>query len=112
MSDIAVSKRFFLHFPDHQLTNLIEHLVTLIEHKALDVAQAKVLVTNEGVETTRGGDDDVRVGLLVRENVDVVLDGSTAIEHSGLHVRQVLAETRILVLDLECQLAGVAHDQD
>ena len=98
--------------PCCQRTNLVEHLVTLIEHKALDVAKAEVLVANEGVKTTRGGDDDVRVGLLVLEDVDVVLDGSTAVEHSGLDVRKVLAETCVLVLDLESQLAGVAHDQD
>jgi hypothetical protein len=71
-----------------------------------------VLVADKGVETTRGGDDDVRVGLLVLENVDVVLNGSTAVEHRGLDVRKVLAETCVLVLDLESQLAGVAHDQD
>lgn len=112
MSNLVVSYRFFLHVPCYRRTNLVEHLVALIEHKALDVAQAKVLVANEGVETTRGGDDDVRVGLLVLEDVDVVLDGSTAVEHSSLDVRQVLAETCILVLDLESQLAGVAHNQD
>lgn len=98
--------------PCYQRTNLVKHLVALIEHKALDVAQAKVLVANEGVKTTWGGDDDVRVGLLVLEDVDVVLNGSTAVEHSGLDVRQVLAETCILVLDLESQLACVAHNQD
>ena len=97
--------------PCCQRTNLVEHLVTLIEHKALDVAQTKVLVANERVKATRGGDDDVRVSLLVLEDVDVVLDGSTAVEYSGLDVRQVLAETCVLVLDLESQLAGVAHDQ-
>jgi hypothetical protein len=112
MSNVVVSYRHFLPVPCYQRTNLVKHLVTLIEHKALDVAQAKVLVANEGVKTTRGGDDDVRVGLLVLEDVDVVLDGSTAVEHSSLDVRQVLAETCILVLDLESQLAGVAHNQD
>ena len=39
-------------------TNLVEHLVTLIEHEALDVAQAEVLVAHKGVQTTGSGDDD------------------------------------------------------
>jgi hypothetical protein len=94
-----------------QHTNLVEHLITLIEHKALDVAKAKVLVAHKGVQTTGGGDDNVRVGLLVLENVDVVLDGSATIEDRGLDVGQVLAETGVLVFDLESQLAGVAHYQ-
>jgi hypothetical protein len=94
-----------------QHTNLVEHLVTLIEHKALDVAQAEVLVTHKGVQATGSGDDDVRVGLLVLEDVDVVLDRSATVEDGGLDVGQVLAETGVLVLDLESQLAGVAHDQ-
>ena len=92
-------------------TNLVEHLVTLIEHEALDVAQAEVLVAHKGVQTTGSGDNDVRVGLLVLENVDVVLNGSATVEDRGLDVGQVLAETGVLVLDLESQLAGVAHDQ-
>jgi hypothetical protein len=92
-------------------TNLVEHLVTLIEHKALDVAQAEVLVAHKGVQTTGSGDNDVRVGLLVLENVDVVLNGSATVEDRGLDVGQVLAETGVLILDLESQLAGVAHDQ-
>jgi len=92
-------------------TNLVEHLVTLIEHEALDVAQAEVLVAHKGVQTTGSGDNDVRVGLLVLENVDVVLNGSATVEDRGLDVGQVLAETGVLILDLESQLAGVAHDQ-
>jgi len=98
-----------LHVAAH--VNLVEHLVTLIEHEALDVAQAEVLVAHKGVQTTGSGDNDVRVGLLVLENVDVVLNGSATVEDRGLDVGQVLAETGVLILDLESQLAGVAHDQ-
>lgn len=111
MSSDAVSSNSLLRVPFCEHTNLVEHLVTLIEHETLDVAQAKVLVANEGVKTARGGDDDVRVGLLVLENVDVVLDGGTTVEDRGLDVRKVLAEACILVLDLESKLTGVAHNQ-
>jgi hypothetical protein len=98
--------------PCFQHTNLVQHLVTLVEHETLDVAEALVLVANQSVQATRGGDDDVRVGLLVRKDVDVVLDGSTAVENGSPDIRQILAETCVLVLDLEGQLAGVAHDQN
>jgi hypothetical protein len=107
----GVSSVVVARYVGFQHTNLVEHLVTLIEHKALDVAQTEVLVAHKGVQTTGSGDNDVRVGLLVLKNVDVVLDGSATIEDGGLDVRQVLAETGVLVLDLESQLAGVAHDQ-
>lgn len=95
-----------------QLTDLVENLVALIEHEALDVAETQVLVAYQGVETTRSGDDDVRELLLVLELVDVVLDGSTTVEDGGLDIRQVLAETSVLVLDLVGQLTGVAHDDN
>lgn len=71
-----------------------------------------MLVADQCVETTGSGDDDVRVGFLVLENVDVVLDGSTTVEDRGLDVRKVLAESGVLVLDLEGQLTSVAHDED
>lgn len=93
-------------------TNLLEYLVALVDHKALDIAQTKVLVANEGVKTAGSGDDDVRVSSLVLENRDVVLDGSTTVEDRGLNVRQVLAETCVLVLDLESQFTGVANNHD
>ena len=107
----VVSKVTVARDESSQHTNLVEHLVTLIEHKALDVAQTEVLVAHECVQATGSGDNDVRVGLLVLENVDVVLDGSATVEDRGLDVRKVLAETGVLVLDLESQLAGVAHDK-
>jgi hypothetical protein len=95
-----------------QHTNLVEHLVTLVEHETLDVAEAQVLVANQSVQATGGGDDNVRVSLLVCKDVDVVLDGGTAVEDCSSDIRKVLAETCVLVLDLEGQLASVAHDQD
>lgn len=93
-------------------TNLVKHLVALIEDEALNIAKAQVLVANKGVETTRSGDDDVGVSFLVLEDVDVILDGGTTVEDRSLDVRQILAETGVLVLDLESKLAGVAHNQD
>lgn len=93
-------------------TDLVEHLVALVEDEAVDTAKAKVLVTHESIQTTRGADNDVRVCLLVLENVDVLLDRGATVEDRSLHIGQVLAEARVLILDLERQLAGVAEDQD
>lgn len=82
------------------LTNLVEHLVTLIEDESLDVAQRELLITDQGVQTTGGGDDNVGVGLLVLEKLDVLLDGGTTVEDRGLDIGEVLGETSVLVLDL------------
>lgn len=54
----------------------------------------------------------MRVSLLVLEELLVLFDVGTAIEHRSLDLWHVLAEAGILVSDLECQLAGVAHDQN
>lgn len=71
-------------------TNLVEHLVTLIEHENANAAQAEVLVAHEGVQAARGSDDDVRVSVLVLEELGVLLNGSAAVENAGLDVGQVL----------------------
>lgn len=95
-----------------EFTNLVEHLVTLIEDEALDVAETELLVSDEGVQTTRSCDDDVRVSLLVGEELDVLLHGGTTVEDGGLDVGHVLCESGVFVLDLVGELTGVAHNQD
>lgn len=54
----------------------------------------------------------MRVGVLVLENLGVLLDGSATVEDASLDVGHVLGETVVLVADLESQLTSVAHDQD
>lgn len=49
---------------------------------------------------------------LVLEDFRILLDGSTTVEHTSLDIWHVLAETVVLVSDLEGQLASVAHDQN
>lgn len=71
-----------------------------------------MLVADEGVKTSGSGHDDVRVRLLVVQQSDVVLDGRSTVKDGGLHVGHVLAEARILILDLESQLASMTHDED
>lgn len=95
-----------------KLTNLIEHLVALIQDEDTDATQAQELVANQSVKSARGTDNDVRVGLLVLEDLGILLDGSTTVEHASLDVGHVLGESVVLIANLECQLAGVAHDQN
>jgi hypothetical protein len=52
------------------------------------------------------------VCLLVLQNLSVLLDWGSSVEHGSLDVWHVLAETGILVLNLVSQLTSVAHNQD
>lgn len=94
------------------LTRLIEHLVTLIENKVLEVSKAHVLIADERIDTTGRSNDDVRMGVLVGEKFDVFLDRCTAVEDANLYVGQELGETVVLIANLIGQLAGVAHNQN
>ena len=90
----------------------LEQLVTLVQDKVLDAAGAQVLVADERVQTARRGDDDVRASRLLLEDIDVGLDGRAAVEGRGPDVWQVLAEPRVLVADLEGELARVTENDD
>lgn len=98
-------------FSHDKLTNLVEHLVTLVEDKDADTTEAEILVPNKGLQTTWGTDDDMRMGILVLKELSILGDRSSTVEHAGLDIRHVLAETVVLVANLEGQLASVAHNQ-
>lgn len=92
--------------------NLVEDLVTLIDDKGLDVAESQVLVSDQGVQSAGGSDNDVGGGLLVLDQLNVLLDGGTSIEDGGLDVGQVLGESGVLVHDLVGQLSGVTQNDN
>jgi hypothetical protein len=94
------------------LTGLVKHLVTLIEDEVLQVGEAQVPVTDERVDTARSSDNDVGVGVLVAQKLNVLLDGCTTVEDADLDIGQELCETVVLVPDLVGQLTSVAHDED
>lgn len=96
----------------HNHTNLVKHLVALVEHEPLHAAQPQLLLSHKRVETTWGGDNYVRMRLLVGEHLLVLLDVGSAVEDSCLYLRHVLAKALVLVADLEGELTGVTHDQD
>ena len=89
---------------------LVQHLVALIEDEVLQAGETKVPVTDEGVDTSRGADDDVRVGILVTEELDVLRNWGSAVEDADLDIGQELGKSVVLVPDLVSQLTGVAHD--
>ena len=92
-------------------TNLVEHLVALVEDKHAHASETQVLVADQSVKAARGADNDVRVRILVLEQLGILLDGSATVEHTGLDVGHVLAESVVLVANLESKLAGMAHNQ-
>jgi hypothetical protein len=97
---------------DGVLTRLVKHLVTLVENKVLQVGEAEMPVTDERIDTSRCTNDDVRVRILVAEELDVLLNGCSTVEDTDLYVRQELGETVVLVPDLVGELTGVAHNQN
>jgi hypothetical protein len=94
------------------LTDLIQHLVTLIKDENLDTTKTQVLVSYELVHTTGRCDDDMWVSILVLENLGIFYNGGSTVEDRGLHVRHILAEPSVFVLDLIRKFAGVTHDKD
>merc|ERR1712071_189506 len=87
---------------------LLEHLVTLVEHKMLDVLQAELAPADQRQHTARGTDD--HVWRVVSEHFAVLLDRHAAEEDANLDAGEVLAETLVFFGDLESELACVAED--
>lgn len=96
----------------YSLTNLVKHFVAFIENEVLDVSERKGLVADQSVKSTRSTNDDVRVLLLVLQELEILGHRRTTVEDGGLDLGEVLAESGVLVLDLVCQLSSVAHDED
>ncbi len=94
------------------LTCGVKHLVALIQHENSNAVETQIFVANQGVETAGSTDNDVRMGVLVLQELGILLDGSATVEDAGLDVGHVLAEAIVLVANLESQLTGMAHDQD
>ena len=51
------------------------------------------------------------VGIFVRERLDVLLHGCSAVENPSLDIWKVLAKPGIFVLDLVGEFTGVTHDK-
>lgn len=95
-----------------ELTELFKHLITFVKNKMLDVCWDEYLVPCQGVETTWRGDDDVRTFRLILQNLRILRDRRTAVEHDDSNVWHVLCKTNVLVTYLESQFPGVAENKD
>jgi len=91
---------------------LVQHLVALVQHETLEVAQIQFLLSDKSVQTAGRSDNNIGIVLLIAKELNVLLDRRSSVENGGLHVRQVLAEPSILVFDLVGKLARVAHNQN
>ena len=92
------------------LTKLFKHLVALIKHKVLEVFQVECLGLDEREDTAGSADDDVWT--VVLEDALVFRDDQSAEEDGNLDGVHVLTEALVLLADLKCQLARVAHYQN
>lgn len=94
------------------LTDLLEHLVTLVENKVLDARAIEDLVPGKRVHTPRCANDDVGALGLVFEQRLVLLDGGTAVDDRRPDIGHVFAEAGVFVANLVGQLTRVAEDDD
>lgn len=95
-----------------RLTELFQHLVTLVENKVLDLRGVELLVADERHHTTGGADNDVRALLLGGKDFLVGRDRGSTVEDGGADLRHVLRETRELVTDLVREFTGVTEDNN
>ena len=86
------------------LTELLQHLVALVQDEVLDVLEVEGLVSHQRQDAP--GRAHHNVGTVGLEGLLVLLDGEPSKEHAHLHVVKVLAETLVLLVDLKRQLPG------
>jgi hypothetical protein len=85
-------------------TNLVEHLIALIEDEKLALVQVEGTLLSEAQNTTRSTDNNV--GRILLQELAVLSDRMSTIENSSLHVSKILLETIELVLDLFIEKEG------
>src|ERR1700761_6233865 len=95
-----------------RLTKLFQHFVALIENEVLHVLRVQDFVPRQGVQSARGGNDDVGAPGFVAQRLRILHDWRSSIERADAYVGHVFREARVLVLDLERKFARVAEDND
>lgn len=99
-----------LHITTH--VQLLQHLVTFIEHEMLDIGQLEVLVADQGQDTAGSTNEDVGTSGLVLQDLDILGHGDTTVEDLGADFREILGEASVLVFDLESQFTCMTEDND
>lgn len=93
---------------DSKPTKLFQHFVTLIQDEVFDVLQIECLAATESKHPAGGADHDV--GAVLLQDLLILLHGHAAEENGDLDIVHVLAESLVLLADLEGQLPGVTQD--
>jgi hypothetical protein len=78
----------------------------------LDLGGVESFIANEGIEATRSGNDDMGAFSFITKELNVLRHGCSSVKRADTNVWHVLGETRVLVFDLERQLACMAHNED
>ena len=86
----------------YSLTQLLQHLVTLVQDEVLDVLEVEGLVSAEGQDAARCPHHDV--GAVALHRLLILLDADPSKEHRRLDGVKVLTEPLVLLVDLERQL--------
>ena len=95
-----------------ELTKLFQHFIAFVQNEMFDFAGVENLVPREGIESSGSGHHDMRALGLVTEQLRILSHWGSTIERRDANVRHILGETRVLVLNLESELASVAKHEN
>merc|ERR1719273_1139728 len=96
-----------LDVPPH--VQLLQHLVTLVQHEMFQVFQWELFALDEGEDPAWSSHNNMRTVAL--QNLLILRDRHPSKKHSNLDVGEKLGEPLVLLTDLEGQLSGVTHHQ-
>lgn len=94
----------------HKLTQLLQHFVALIKDEMFQVLQVQFLVADESKNAAWCADNNVRCQCF--QALLVLLDWHSSEENWDLDCCHVLAESFVLLADLESEFTSVTHDQN
>ena len=94
------------------ITNLVQHFIAFIKDEDFDVSKAKLLLSDQRIQTTRSSDDNMRVGIFVGKGFDILLHRCASVKDCCFHFWEIFAEPGVLVLNLVGEFTGVTHDKD
>lgn len=93
-------------------TNLIQHFIAFVEDKDSDISKAKLLLSDQSIQTTRSSDNDMRVSVFVGKGFDILLHWCAPVKDCCLHFWEIFAEPGVFVLNLVGEFTGVTHNKD
>lgn len=95
-----------------QLTKLLKHLVALIQGEVLDILCIQNFVSDEGIQPTRGCNNNMWTSVLLAQYLCIFLDRRSTIEGVNPNLWHILGESSVLIFDLKGKFPGMAEDDD